>query len=90
VVGDVDIFEFPQFLFLGLPFHFCFVNLGTLCLPVSLAKALFMGHNVSSSKRKTKSDFKKKLERTYTKRLRAYLKTVEQNEANTPKRSTQQ
>jgi hypothetical protein len=33
---------------------------------------------------------KKKLERAYTSSLTAHLKTLEQNEANTPKRSRQQ
>jgi hypothetical protein len=33
---------------------------------------------------------KKKLERAYTSSLRAYLKALQQKEANTPKRSRQQ
>jgi hypothetical protein len=36
------------------------------------------------------SAFKKKLERAYTSSLRAHLKSLEQKEANTPKRSRQQ
>ena len=35
------------------------------------------------------SDSKKKLERTYTSSLTAYLKALEQKEANTPKRNRQ-
>jgi hypothetical protein len=46
-----------------------------------------MGHNESSAKRKTLSDSKKKLERTYISSLIAHLKALEQKEANTPKRN---
>jgi hypothetical protein len=48
-----------------------------------------MGHNESSGKRKliALSAFKKKLERAYTSNLTAYLKALEQKEANTHKRS---
>jgi hypothetical protein len=48
-----------------------------------------MGHNESSPKRKTHSSesLQKKLERTYTSILTAHLKTLEQKEANLPKRS---
>jgi hypothetical protein len=47
-----------------------------------------MGHNESSAKEKTLalSASKKKLERAYTTSLIAHLKTLEQKEANTPKR----
>jgi hypothetical protein len=48
-----------------------------------------MGHNESSTKRKTHSSgaSKKKLERAYTSSLSAHLKALEQKEVNTPKRS---
>ena len=51
-----------------------------------------MGHNESSGKRKliAQNASKKKLERTYTSSLTAHLKALEQEEANTPKRSRQQ
>ena len=55
-----------------------------------------MGHNENSAKRKTHSyesfspSKRKKLERAYTSNLAAHLKALEQKEANTPKRSTQQ
>jgi hypothetical protein len=48
-----------------------------------------MGHNENSPKRKliALSDSKKKLDRAYTSSLTAHLKTLEQKEANSPKRS---
>ena len=51
-----------------------------------------MGHNESSLKRKTHSPSasKKKLKGAYTSSLTPNLKTLEQKEANTPKRSRQQ
>jgi hypothetical protein len=51
-----------------------------------------MGHKVSISKRKTHSlsASKKKLERANTSNLTTHLKSLEQKEANSPKRSRQQ
>jgi hypothetical protein len=47
-------------------------------------KAVLRGNIVAQSASK------KNLERAYSSNLTAYLKTLEQKEANTPKRSTQQ
>jgi hypothetical protein len=51
-----------------------------------------MRHNESSLRRKTHSSecIQKKLERTCTSSLTTHLKALEQKEANSPKRSTQQ
>ena len=51
-----------------------------------------MRHNEISGKRKTHSSkcLQKKLERAYPSSLTAHLKTLEQKEANTPKRSRRQ
>ena len=51
-----------------------------------------MGHNKSSAKRTViaLSASKKKLDRAYTSSLTAYLKALEQKEANTPKKIRQQ
>ena len=51
-----------------------------------------MGHNKSSTKRKTRGSksLKKKLERAYTTSLTAHLIALEEKEANTPKRRIQQ
>ena len=48
-----------------------------------------MIHNESSAKRKTHSYkcLQKKMERAYTSSLTTHLKTLEQKEANTPKRN---
>jgi hypothetical protein len=51
-----------------------------------------MQHNESSAERKTYSPkcLQKKLERAYTSSMSAHLKTLEEKEANTPKRRRQQ
>jgi hypothetical protein len=51
-----------------------------------------MGHNGSSAKRKTHTCecLQKETRRAYTSSLTAHLKTLEQKEANTPKRSRKQ
>ena len=49
-----------------------------------------MEHNESSAKRKTHSSDYLQKENSYTSSLTAYLKSLEQKEANTPKKSRRQ